>query len=206
MDFQRAWRLAMMAVILCGLSSTGYAGPNGVNARPNILSFGNCTVGANCPAETVTVTNSTREIVKIESATLSSSSLQFAYSGPALPLTLGPGQSFSGSVLFVPTVAQTDSGKLTFERADRQLISVGLSGTGVAPVRSSPVTPTITWTAPAAINYGTALSECGATGCFNECGGKLHILTGSWDGTHRGKSELVRDVHADQYDRLQHCD
>jgi hypothetical protein len=94
MDFQRAWRLAMMAVILCGLSSTGYAGPNGVNASPNILSFGNCTVGASCPAETVTVTNNTRGSVKIESATLSS--LQFAYSGPALPLTLGPGQSFSG--------------------------------------------------------------------------------------------------------------
>jgi hypothetical protein len=154
MGFQKALRLATVTAVLCGLSIMGYA-ESGVNASPSALSFGNCTVGASCATETVTVTNSGRGSVKIESATLSS--LQFAYSGPTLPLTLAPGQSFSGSVLFLPTAAQTYSGELTFERANRQLISVALSGTGLA-LRSVPVTPTITWTAPAAITYGTALS------------------------------------------------
>jgi hypothetical protein len=172
MDFKRAWRWAIVAVILCGLSTTGYAGANGVKVSSGTLSFGNCTVGASCGAQTVTVTNSARESVKIESATLSSS--QFAYSGPTLPLILGPGQSFTGSVLFVPTAAQTNSGELTFERANLQRISVGLRGTGIVPVQHAPVTPTITWTAPAAINYGAALSAAQLDASANTAGSFIY--------------------------------
>src|SRR5579862_828229 len=92
----RAWSAAAVAALLWMLSTVGYAGAGEVRITPGTLSFGNSVVGAGSTTRTVTVTNGGRENVTIETASLSS--LQFAYSGPALPITLGPGQSFSGSV------------------------------------------------------------------------------------------------------------
>ena len=164
----RAWSAARVAVLLCALSTTGYAGASGVKVSPGSISFGNNAVGAASAARTVIVTNSSRQKVEIRSVSLSS--LEFAYSGPVLPVTLGPGQSFSGTVLFLPTAALTYTARLTFHES-RMSTTVQLSGTGTAaPALSSSapvappsvptpkVTPTITWATPAAISYGTALS------------------------------------------------
>ena len=169
--FVRAWSVARAAVLVCVLSTMGYAVPTGVKVSPGSIRFGNCVVGGTSLAKTVTVTNDSREGIKIASVSLSS--LEFVYSGPVLPVTLAPGQSFSGSVMFLPTAARRYSARLTFE-TNRSLFwstTVELAGTGTAAPSSalssstssssSPtaaVTPTITWAAPAAITYGTALS------------------------------------------------
>src|SRR5271170_127034 len=117
MSFQKALVLkassaARAAALMCLLSATSFAAVNGVKVGPTSLSFGNDAVGAASAAQTVTVTNTGRQSISIQSVSLSS--LQFIYSGPALPVTLGPGASFSGSVLFVPTAAQKYSARLSF--------------------------------------------------------------------------------------------
>lgn len=174
----RVWDAAKAAMLLVLLSTTGYAG---ISNTTGSVSFGNVTVGSASTAKTITISNTGRESVVIESASLSS--LEFSYSGPAMPLTLAPGQSFSGSVRFIPTAAQRYTARLTFSRSNSMLFETGvsMSGTGVAavtPTPSQPVTPTapttsttpttptpapttptINWSAPAAITYGTALSS-----------------------------------------------
>jgi hypothetical protein len=164
--FVRVWSAARAAALVCVLSTTGYAGAAGLKVSPGTMSFGKCVVGGTSGAETVTVTNDSRESVKIASVSLSS--LEFAYSGPALPVTLAPGQSFRGAVMFLPTAARKYSARLTFEtnRSSFWSSTVELVGTGTATAVSvsvpsalpAAVTPTITWAAPAAVNYGTALS------------------------------------------------
>ena len=155
MNFQRPLVLrvcsaASAAALLCLLTAAGYAGAAGVKASPDSLNFGTCVVGTKSVAETVTVTNGSRKNVKIESVSLSSS--EYAYSGPVLPVTLGPSQSFSGSVLFFPTAAHAYHGRVTFEYADGDRLSVELSGTSttapgsdppLAPIVPSKTTPTI---------------------------------------------------------------
>ena len=172
----KAWSLA--AVLVCVLSSTSYAQIVPLRVNPVAVRFGNCVVGAKSAAQTVTVTNFGYEKIEIRSVSLSS--LQFVYSGPALPISLEPGQSFRGSVLFLPSVAQSYGARLIFETTERifgprtvelgavELGAVQLTGTGTAaPAAPAPVpapaltpktTPTISWAAPAAIAYGTALS------------------------------------------------
>ena len=66
----------------------------------------------------------------------SASLAQFSYSGPAFPITLASGQSFTGSVTFSPAVAQAYSGTLTFVRNDVASFAVKLKGTGIKPVVS----------------------------------------------------------------------
>ena len=90
--FLGVFSAARAAALLCVLSTTGYAGRAGLNVSPGSLNFGICVVGTKSVAETVTVTNGSRENIKIESVSLSS--LEFVYSGPVLPLTLGSRPEF----------------------------------------------------------------------------------------------------------------
>jgi 2-keto-3-deoxy-6-phosphogluconate aldolase len=181
----RGWSLA--AVLMCVLSTTSHAQNVPLRVNPVAVSFGNCAVGANCAAQTVRVTNISPKRVEIQSASLSS--LQFAYSGPALPIFLEPGQSFSGSVLFLPSAAQTYGGRLIFEATERifgskpaELVAVQLTGTGTvapavpastptpAPAPVTKTTPTISWAAPAAITYRTVLNATQLDATANTAG------------------------------------
>ena len=58
---------------------------------PAVLSFGSQTVGTASIPALVTFSNNTKSSMKIVGVSLSQS--QFTYSGPALPVTLGPGQA-----------------------------------------------------------------------------------------------------------------
>jgi hypothetical protein len=86
----------------------------------------------------VTFTNNTRFNIKISSVSLSQ--IQFAYSGPALPITLTPGQRFTGAVTFSPTRAQTYTDFLVFTQANGSSHVISLSGTGAQP-QVTPVAP-----------------------------------------------------------------
>jgi plastocyanin len=77
--------------------------------------------------------------MKIVGVSLSQS--QFTYSGPALPVTLGPGQALTETVTFSPTSVQAYSDTLKFTRANGVTATSSLSGTGVQSSSGGPVAP-----------------------------------------------------------------
>jgi ASPM-SPD-2-Hydin domain-containing protein/centrosomal CEP192-like protein/immunoglobulin I-set domain protein len=112
-----------------------------IKVRPSSVSFGSQAVGSTSAAHTVTITNDDRGSITISG--VSSTAVQFSYSGPALPIKLEPGQSLTGSVTFNPSAAQAYSGDLEFTRANRSTISISLSGTGTGAGQSSGGTPPV---------------------------------------------------------------
>jgi hypothetical protein len=117
----------MVAALLSGFAAAAHAG---AIVSPSSLNFGGQTIGTSSAPLAVTLTNTTRNKIRIVSASASQTS--FSYSGPSLPITLNQGQSFTGTVTFKPTAAQSYSGTLSFIRANSSTITVQLSGTGIA--------------------------------------------------------------------------
>jgi hypothetical protein len=128
---------AMFAALLSGFAGGARAA---TTVSPSSLTFGGQTAGTSSAPLAVTLTNTTRNKIKIMSA--SASQAAFSYSGPSLPITLNQGQAFTGGVTFKPTAAQSYSGTLNFVRANGSTITVLLSGTGIA-LQSSGTSPTI---------------------------------------------------------------
>ena len=112
----------------------------GAVVAPAVLGFGSQTVGTASMPALVTFSNNTKSSMKIVGASLSQ--IQFTYSGPALPITLGPGQAFTGSVTFNPTGAQAYSDTLKFTRANGTTETSSLSGTGVQSGGGPVIPPT----------------------------------------------------------------
>jgi hypothetical protein len=118
---------AMVAALLSGFAAAAHAA---ATVSPSSLNFGGETAGTSSAPMAVSLTNTTRNKIKIVS--VSASQTAFSYSGPSLPITLNQGQSFTGTVTFKPTAAQSYSGTLSFIRANSSTITVQLSGTGIA--------------------------------------------------------------------------
>jgi hypothetical protein len=110
------------ATILLALGTTLQALT--LTISPNPIYFGNQAIGTSTSLN-MTLTNGTHGKIKIVS--VSSSLAQFSYSGPPLPVTLQPGQSMSGTVIFTPTASQTFIGTLTFTRANGSTITASLN-------------------------------------------------------------------------------
>jgi hypothetical protein len=167
--------LAAAAAILFMFTSTAHAN---VKVRPSSIAFGTVTFTSGTTTtsatHTVTITNeSFRRSITISWATTSAS--QFSFSGPALPITLGPGQSLAGTVRFTPTSTQFYSGTLLFEQANGTKYSVALSGTGSA------VAPTPAVTAPAISTQPTSTSiVAGLTATFNVAATGTSPMTYQW--------------------------
>jgi hypothetical protein len=95
------------------------------------LGFGSVTIGS--PAtQTVTLTSSGTAALTISSA--SATGTGFSMTGPALPVTLNPGQTAALDVEFNPTATGTDSGLLTISSnsSTGATTVVSLSGTALA--------------------------------------------------------------------------
>jgi hypothetical protein len=123
------------ATILFAFTSVAHAN---VKVRPTSLNFGTDAVGSKS-SQTVILTNqSNRRQVTISSEIASDS--HFTYSGTALPVTLNPGQSLTGSISFAPTSAVAYSGTLNFTQANGTVISMVLSGVGSGVTPPPPVT------------------------------------------------------------------
>jgi hypothetical protein len=85
----------------------------------------------------VTITNTNNQSITIGSVT--SSSAQFSYFGPAGSFTLAPGQSLTANVTFTPSAAQTYNATLMFRRHNGQrALSVSMSGTGIQGLNAMP--------------------------------------------------------------------
>ena len=116
---------------------------------PQSVSFGNVAVGQSL-AQTVSVTNPGGSTVTVSQA--SASSAAFALSGMALPLTIGPGQSTSFTVVFTPKTTGAASGSVsltgsaalttnasgaTGQQSESANTTVSVSGDGVTPSAGS---------------------------------------------------------------------
>jgi hypothetical protein len=130
---------AMVAALLSAFAAAAQAG---AIVSPSSLNFSGQTAGTSSAPVAVTLTNTTRNKIRIVSASVSQTA--FSYSGPSLPITLNQGQSFTGTVTFKPTAAQSYSGTLSFIRANSSTITVPLGGTGIAlqPSGTSPAIST----------------------------------------------------------------
>ena len=175
--------IAAAAVILFTFASAAHAN---VRVRPTAITFGAVTFGVGqawrgIMPRTVIVTNENRHNITISSATTSIS--QFSFSGPSLPITLGPGRSLIGIVRFHPTSTQTYSGRLVFEQANGTEFSVVLSGTGgvVTPPPPPPPPPPPTVVSPAISAQPASVSiVAGKTATFNVAATGTSPITYQW--------------------------
>lgn len=146
-----------------------------IRVKPSAVSFGSQAVGSASTSHSVTITNDNRGSLTITSVT--STAVQFSYSGPSLPVKLEPGQTLTGSVTFKPSAAQAFSGDLVFTRANRSKISVALSGTGTGSGSTPPPTPV----APAISSQPSSLKiTVGQTATFNVAATGTSPLTFQW--------------------------
>lgn len=133
----------VMLVVLGCLWATSTQASSSVSESPSSLNFGSVNVNASSSPQAFTIMNTGAQ--KITIGGVESSSSQFKVTGPALPLTVNPGQGASFQVAFQPTAVGTSSGNITvsFNRSLRGTQSVAVSGTGVTTSQtSSPSTPT----------------------------------------------------------------
>ena len=112
------------------LTGTGTAAGQ-LTANPSSLNFGNVQLGSR-QTQSATLTNSGGSSLTISQATLTGAS--FTLGGPALPLTLGAGQSASFTVVFAPQSAGNLSGNVVFtSNASNPTTNFALSGNAVMP-------------------------------------------------------------------------
>ena len=160
---------ATFLVLLFTIDSA-WARGSAVRISPPLVSFGAQTVNTSSLPTTVTLSNNTTGKITIVNVSLSL--LEFTYSGPALPITLNPGQSFTGTVTFSPSATQSYNDALTFTRANGSTIAVALSGNGVlqspSPVPPSSLLPTSLQltAAPCDSNFNCVPGAAAAVGQF----------------------------------------
>jgi hypothetical protein len=98
----------------------------------NSLSFGTVNFGSTAAAQPVTITNTGGpDSVTIED--VDSYYQPFAVTGPAPPVTLGPGQSATYQVAFSPLVTGSTTSTVTFCYDVLPCNAVDLAGTGATP-------------------------------------------------------------------------
>jgi Transmembrane protein 131-like N-terminal len=147
--------IAVLSAVGCGGGSQTSAGSPGTNpsptptptngsasltATPSSLGFG--TQVLNSPiTQTVKITNTGTVAVTITQDTIAGPGFS---SGVTTPINLNPAQSVNVSVVFDPAAAGAVSGNLTLVSNGATILSVPLSGTGLAPL---PHSVDVTWAA-----------------------------------------------------------
>jgi hypothetical protein len=116
---------------LVALSGTGYGVPS-ISLSSSSLSFGNVAVGATSVGQTVIVTNSGSDALKVSTVTVSNGFTQFSN----CIATLSPGASCTITVAFAPVATGVASGQLSItSNAASSPTVIALSGTGTgAPI------------------------------------------------------------------------
>jgi hypothetical protein len=126
------------------LTGTGVASGQ-LDATPASESFGSVTVGKQS-SQTITLTNNSPSTVNISQATVNGAAFQL--SGVTPTVVLNASQSTTFTVAFAPQTTGSASGAVTITSdAPNATISIGLSGTGVAPGSLS--------ANPTSLNFGT---------------------------------------------------
>jgi hypothetical protein len=118
------------AVPPLALSGTGTTATGQISVSPTTMSFGSVTTGQSATAP-LTLKNTGTANLSITSVTASGTG--YSVNGFILPLTLPPGASGVGNVVFAPTTSGTLNGTLGItSNSSTAAPTVSLSGTGVA--------------------------------------------------------------------------
>ncbi|HVA93499.1 MAG TPA: choice-of-anchor D domain-containing protein [Candidatus Dormibacteraeota bacterium] len=152
---QKLLNIAIGATLLFAFGTPAQAKVS-TSSSSSLVNFGNQAVGTTSVPQTVTITNTNGNTIQIVG--VSSSTTQFSYSGPALPISLNRYESMTATVTFSPTAAQAYSGVLTFIPDKGPQVSFTLSGTGT----SSQAQPAVISTQP-----GSQTVTAGQTATFN---------------------------------------
>jgi Abnormal spindle-like microcephaly-assoc'd, ASPM-SPD-2-Hydin len=119
---------------------TPVSGSPSLTATPNNLGFGTQALNTSVTLN-VKITNVGTAAANITQDSISGAGFS---AGITTPITLNPQQSVSIPVVFTPGSAGTVSGSLTFSANGTTMLSVPLSGTGLAPLAHS---VDVTWNA-----------------------------------------------------------
>jgi hypothetical protein len=111
-------------LLTMGASANQFRSP--VSLSPGSVSFPSQTIDTTSAPAAVTLTNVGSGQVRVTSVL--SSSLEFSYSGPSLPVVLAGGQSLSGFVTFTPAAAREYTAVLTFTFSTASASSAGSAG------------------------------------------------------------------------------
>jgi ASPM-SPD-2-Hydin domain-containing protein/centrosomal CEP192-like protein len=152
------------------LHGTGQGLHGFITASPSSLSFGSVPLKSSASL-TLTITNPTKASVSVSQATVAGSN--FTASGLDLPLTLTPGQSFTFTSIFTPTVSGTINGSISIAANSSHLV-VPLSGVGT----SGGATVSIS---PATLAFGTVTNgnTKQLTGSLTASGGPVTVSSAS---------------------------
>ena len=116
-----------------------------IQVSPTSFNFGNDVVGSNS-TQLLIIKNTGTAILTITQVTETGST--FSDSGFTLPLNVGAGQQTTIIVSFQPTAVGTVSGNISIlSNAPTSPTSVGLTGTGIAPILTLGINPT-------SVNFG----------------------------------------------------
>ncbi len=129
--------------LLIQVEGTGVSSQT-VTASPTSLSFGQVAMGSTATLPVV-ITNNGSSSVTV--AGVQSADVEFGMRSPAVPLTLGPGQSVTLSVTFTPQSTGVVGGSLFFYGLGRLNIPLTGTGTDVVPGQLS--------VAPVPLNFGS---------------------------------------------------
>jgi hypothetical protein len=140
-------------------------------ANPPNLAFGNVAVGSSSALDFI-LTNEGSSAITISRQ---SSPQEFAINGPALPISLGAGQSATFQVTFIPKWRGTVEKTFSVTAADEPIFTVPLSGTG-GGTGAALLTAT-----PATLSFGTVtVGDTGTqAGTLTATGGSVTISAAS---------------------------
>ncbi len=113
------------------LAGTGVASVANIGLSPTTFAFGNVTTGTSS-SKNITISNTGTANLVVTQVTPAGAG--FSISGLTLPLTVTPGQSKIGQIVFSPTALGAVTGSLAITSNSASATpSVTLSGTGTAP-------------------------------------------------------------------------
>jgi|ERR1700691_4087354 len=157
-----------------GVEGTGVSSES-LSASPSIVSFGQVAMGT---SSTIPVVLSNTRSQKTTLSTFQTMGNGFLISGPALPLTLGAGQSVTVNVTFTPPAAVTQGGNLYVSGPG---LVVPLTGTGTSPQPQYSVN--LFWNSASDVAGYNVYRSTAANGTYSKVNPSLNSNTAFTDGT-----------------------
>jgi hypothetical protein len=153
-----------------GVEGTGVSSES-LTASPSIVSFGQVLKGTSSTVPVV-LTNALSQ--KVTLSAIQTMGSGFSFSGPALPLILGAGQSVTVNVTFAPKGARTEGGSL-FVVGLR--LAVPLTGTGIV----TPYSVNLFWNSSSDVVGYNVYRSTAASGTYSKINSALDSNTAFTD-------------------------
>jgi len=162
---------ASNAALGLGVEGTGVSS-EAMTASPSIVSFGQVLRGTSSTVPVV-LTNALSQ--KVTLSAIQTMGIGFSFSGPTLPLILGPGQSVTVNVTFAPQAARTNGGSL-FVVGLR--LAVPLTGTGIV----TPYSVNLFWNPSSGVEGYNVYRSTATNGTYSKINSTVDSNTAFTDG------------------------